>query len=236
MVFGSLVELHVGLHSCLCFSLLEKLLLKASLTPPQYLAVCRATSTFSNCNPGSFSIPSGSIENGSASSIASRHLVDQSSFCSWFCWVVPRHLLDTSSILYCLSSFFSFFLSQSWQLLDTWWIDREWFCILDSFLTLGGSIEFLFLILLGCSSTPQLSMTIFSTPSSIDVSTPLDTCICRDLLLTLFKLSVWSETHFTRSLSRYFSVFFPKRSHLTPIFVPQGFFKFFQEFLHLVSF
>ena len=37
MVFGSLVELHVGLHSCLCFSLLEKLLLKASLTPSQHL-------------------------------------------------------------------------------------------------------------------------------------------------------------------------------------------------------
>ena len=34
MVFGLLVELHVGLHSCLCFSLLEKLLLKASSTPP----------------------------------------------------------------------------------------------------------------------------------------------------------------------------------------------------------
>ena len=37
MVFGSLVELHVGLHSYLCFSLLEKLLLKASSTPPRHL-------------------------------------------------------------------------------------------------------------------------------------------------------------------------------------------------------
>ena len=37
MVFGSLVELHVRLHSCLCFSLLENLLLKASSTPPQHL-------------------------------------------------------------------------------------------------------------------------------------------------------------------------------------------------------
>ena len=37
MVFGSLVELHVGLHSCLCFSLLKKLLLKASSTPPRHL-------------------------------------------------------------------------------------------------------------------------------------------------------------------------------------------------------
>ena len=34
MVFGSLGELHVGLHSCLCFSFLEKLLLKASSMPP----------------------------------------------------------------------------------------------------------------------------------------------------------------------------------------------------------
>ena len=43
MAFGSLVELHVGLHSCLCFSLLEKLLLIASSTPPQYLAISRAS-------------------------------------------------------------------------------------------------------------------------------------------------------------------------------------------------
>ena len=34
MLIGSLVELHVGLHSCLCFSHLEKLVLKAGLTPP----------------------------------------------------------------------------------------------------------------------------------------------------------------------------------------------------------
>ena len=37
MLIGSLVELHVGLHSCLYFSLLEKLLLKASSTPPRHL-------------------------------------------------------------------------------------------------------------------------------------------------------------------------------------------------------
>ena len=37
MLIGSLVELHVGLHSCLCFSHLEKLVLKASSTPPRYL-------------------------------------------------------------------------------------------------------------------------------------------------------------------------------------------------------
>ena len=71
--------------------------LDTSLIPPQYLAVCRASSAFSYRNPDSFSIPGGSIENGSASSIASRHLVDRSSFCSWFCWIDPWYLLDTSA-------------------------------------------------------------------------------------------------------------------------------------------
>ena len=43
MVFGSLVELHVELHPCLCFSLLKKLLLKASSTRPRNLAICQAS-------------------------------------------------------------------------------------------------------------------------------------------------------------------------------------------------
>ena len=71
MLNGSLVELHVGLHSCLCFSHLEKLFLKVSSTPPRYLAVCRASSAFSYCNRDSFLTPGGSIENVSTSSIAS---------------------------------------------------------------------------------------------------------------------------------------------------------------------
>ena len=75
ILIGSLVELHVGLHSCLCFSLLEKLLLKARSTLPRYLDVCRASSTFSYCNLDtwwidressylldSFSTPGGLIE------------------------------------------------------------------------------------------------------------------------------------------------------------------------------
>ena len=72
--------------------------LDTSSIPPRYLVVCRASLAFSNRNPDRFSIPSGSIGNGSASSIASRHLVDRSSFYSWFCWAVPRHLLDTSAV------------------------------------------------------------------------------------------------------------------------------------------
>ena len=77
MLIGSLIELYVGFHSCLFFSHLEKLVLKAGLTPPRYLVVCRASSAFSYRNPDNFSILGGSFESGSASSIASRHLVDR---------------------------------------------------------------------------------------------------------------------------------------------------------------
>ena len=78
MLIGSLIELHVGFHSCLFFSHLEKLVFKAGSIPPRYLVVCRASLAFSYRNPDNFSILGGSIKNGSASSIASRHLVDQS--------------------------------------------------------------------------------------------------------------------------------------------------------------
>ena len=79
MLFGSLVELHTWLHSCLYFSPLKKLFLK-----------------------------------------------------SW---------LDTSSISSYLLSLLSFFLLQSRQHLDTWWINRESFWLLDSFSTPSGSIK-----------------------------------------------------------------------------------------------
>ena len=92
ILIRSLVELHVGLHSCLCFSQFEKLVLKVGSTPPRYLAVCRPSSAFSYRNLDNFLILGGSIEKAPASSIALRHLVDRSSFCSWICWVVPRYL------------------------------------------------------------------------------------------------------------------------------------------------
>ena len=53
---------------------------------------------FSYRNPDSSSIPGGSTENAPASSIASRHLVDRSSFYSWIWFLVARHLLDTSAV------------------------------------------------------------------------------------------------------------------------------------------
>ena len=108
--------------------------------------------------------------------------------------------------------------------------------ILNAGSTPRGSIELLFLVLLSCSSIRQLSTTISLDTSSTDISIPLDNCICQDLLLVLFKHPMWSVSHFTRSLSQYVSDFSLKLSHLTPLTVPQGFFKPFQVFLHLVSF
>ena len=92
----------LGLHSCLYFSPLEKLFLKklldTSSIPSRHLAICRASQAFSYRNPDSFSISGGSIKKAPASSIASRHLVDRSSFYSWIWWVVPRYLLDTLAV------------------------------------------------------------------------------------------------------------------------------------------
>ena len=60
--------------------------------------------------------------------------------------------LDTSSTPCYLSSFSSLFISYSRQLLDTWWIDRESSCLLNSFLIPGGLIELLFLDLMNYCS------------------------------------------------------------------------------------
>ena len=69
-----------------------------SSIPPWHLAVCRDSSAISYRFPDSSSILGGSIEKAPASSIASRHPVDRPSFCSWIWWVVPRYLLDTSTV------------------------------------------------------------------------------------------------------------------------------------------
>ena len=77
----------------------QKLFWKAGSTPPRYLAICRASQAFfSYRNPDTSSIPGGSIENAPASSIASRHLVDRSSFCFWIWFFVARYLLITLTV------------------------------------------------------------------------------------------------------------------------------------------
>ena len=70
--------------------------------------------------------------------------------------IVLKSWLDTSStppqyLTICQASQ-AFFLTQSRHLLNTRWIDRESFCLLDSSSTPGGSIEHLFLNLILCFS------------------------------------------------------------------------------------
>ena len=161
MVFGSLVVLHVWLHSCLCFSLLKKLFLKASLTPPRHLAIHRASKLF--------------------------------------------------------------FFSQSRHLLNTWWINQESSCLLDSFSAARSIDRASVLDMLGCSSTLarhlHLSTAIFSTPTSTAYSIPLYTYICRDLLMA-YIISSCDPQLISVDLSRNTSVFStPKPLSLTPIFL-----------------
>ena len=128
---------------------------------------------FSYRNLACTSIPGGSIKIRFVCLIASRHLVDRSSFRSWFWWVDPRYLLDTSAV------------------------DKH-----------------------------------FLDTSSTDCSIPLDTCICRDLLASLYKAFARSGSHFIQ----YLSVALPKTLSSHSNLVPQGFLKFFQVSLYLVGF
>ena len=148
---------------------------------------------------------------------------------------LARHLLDTSSIPCYLSSFSSIFLNAistpprylvdrsrkllpPRQLLDTWWIDQASVLESDSLLLDTSAIN------------DQILDTYLD--SFLDTSRYLS---CRALLKLLYI-----------SQSRFFSHFFdlsrsvcdcssPKHSpfHSKPL--PQGFFKLFQVFLHLVS-
>ena len=121
MLIGSLVELYVGLYSCLCFSPFEKLFWKAGLAPPRHLfdtlLSVKLLKLFSYRNPDSYSIHGGSIENAPASSITSQHLVDRMSFCSWIWFLVVRYLLDTSAVDdHFLDTYLDRFLDTSWHL------------------------------------------------------------------------------------------------------------------------
>ena len=78
------------IHVCVFHS--RKIGFKKWLDTSWHLAVCWDSSVVSYRFPDSSSILGGLIEKALASSIASRHLVDRLTFCSWICWVVPRYL------------------------------------------------------------------------------------------------------------------------------------------------
>ena len=94
MLFGSLVELHTWLHSCPCFSPLEKLFLKSWLNTS---SIASYLSSFLKL----FLI---------AISTAPRHLVDRSSIILASGVFLPRQLLNTLSID----------VAFSWHLLNRW--------------------------------------------------------------------------------------------------------------------
>ena len=92
--------------------------LDTSSIPPRHLAICRASQVFFYRNPDNSSIPDGSIKKAPASSIAPRHLVDQSNFCSWNWFFVARYLLDTSVVDdQFLDTYLDNFLDTSWYLI-----------------------------------------------------------------------------------------------------------------------
>ena len=128
-----MVELYVGMYSCLWFSPIKKLFWKTSLTPPRYLAICRASQAF--------------------------------------------------------------FLTQSRHLLDTWWIDRESFCILDSSSHLLDRSSF-------CSWISSLLLDSFLDTLAIEdliLDNFLDTSrylSCRALLKLLYISQSWFFSHF----------------------------------------
>ena len=135
--------------------------------------------------------------------------------------------LDTSSVPCCLSSFFSFFLSHSRQLLDTWWIDRENSCLLDNFLTASEQIELLFLHLMDCSSTPSRYLYLSTTISSI----PLDTFIYRDLLRTYIFVLCNPILISSISLDLFAPIHLPNTISLTPNLFLYDFSSFFKIFI-----
>ena len=98
-----------------------KMWLDTSSIPSRHLAICQASQAFSYRKADSSSIPSGSIEKAPASSIASRHLVDQLSFYSWIWWIIARYLLDASAVdKHFLDTYLDSFLNTSF--VELYWV------------------------------------------------------------------------------------------------------------------
>ena len=97
------------------------------------------------------------------------------------------------------------------------------------------SIELLFLLLVFFPRHLQLLTTFFSTPTSTDGSTPVDTNICRDLLRLYLNTSCDPPLISIDLPLDYSNFSSPKHSYLTPKPLSQGFFKLSQVFLHLES-
>ena len=131
-------------------------------------------------NPNSSSISDGSIKKAPASSIASRHLVDRSSFYSRIWWVVPRYLLDISAVNdHFLNTYLHSFLDTSRYLHLSSFIEGlyiHFFAIWFSFLRSLSICPHLFisqtlsLSLQSCSSRFLQTFSSFSTLGKLLIS------------------------------------------------------------------
>ena len=125
---------------------------------------------------------------------------------AFLCWldtfsIPPRYLVS------CRASK-AFFLSQSRHFLDTWWIDRDSHCLLDTFLTPRRSIELQYLF--SC-----LAPSILLDTSAVEIYWGAYLNCDRDFLshFSIFLQSV-------RSISTYRALFF------TPTFIQRDFWHF----------
>ena len=143
MVFGSLVVLRVWLHSCLYFSLLEKVFSKSLLdtsSTPGYLSSFQAF--FSYCNLDTSSTLSGLIEKVLISSIAFRWQLGRSTELLFLIsWIVPRHM--HLSIAIC-STPTSIDISTPSSVEINWWPIYSPRAIHNSFLSISLSIPLSF--------------------------------------------------------------------------------------------
>ena len=143
MLFGSLVELHAWLHSCLCFSLLEKVFL-SNLDTSSTSGYLLSSQTISYCNLdtsstarwiewesswilNSFSTVGGSIE-----------------IPLTFCWIIPRQILDSCICRRLFARHLSRHLSRHLLTplsIEIYWTSIYRFCAIQlSFLSISLSI------------------------------------------------------------------------------------------------
>ena len=129
---------------------------------------------------------------------------------SYLCFSLLEKLFLSNLDSFSTPDYLSSFSTSSYRNLDSFstarWIDRDFFWILDSFLTTGRSIELSFSLLLICPSTDPRELHL-STPFLLD--TWLDRCLdtSQHLYLSrftdlLYKSPAQSGSHFFRSLSR----------------------------------
>ena len=144
---------------------------------------------------------------------------------------ILKSWLNTSSIASYLSSFLSFFLLQSRQHLDTWWINQESFWPLDNSSTPGGSIEPYILLLVFYSSIASRHMICrcwFSRHL-------LDTSSIEIYWWFIYSPRAIRSSLLSISLSMPLSFHLLNLSHSLQT-SSLGILKLFQVFLHLVSF